>query len=67
MAGVVGAFNSAILLSGSSMLPTVFELLAQEALTGALRTASEYILKVNLGCGGSFATTSLLLYIEVLS
>lgn len=55
MAGVGGAFNNAILLSaGSSMLPTVFELLAQEALTGALRTASEYILKVNLGCGGEF-------------
>ena len=54
MAGVAGAFNNTILLSGSSMLPTVFELLAQEALTGALRTASEYIFKVNLGCGGQF-------------
>lgn len=49
MAVVAGAFNSAI-LSGGSLLPTVFELLAQEALTGALRTASEYILKVSLGC-----------------
>lgn len=48
MAGVAGAFNSAI-LSGGSLLPTVFELLAQESLTVALRTASEYILKVSLG------------------
>ena len=51
MAGVANAFNSAI-LSGGSLLPTVFELLAQEALTESLRTASEYTLKVSLGyCG----------------
>lgn len=52
MAGVTSAFNSAI-LSGGSLLPTVFELLAQEALTEALRTASEYTLKVSLGYCGS--------------
>ena len=51
MADLRGAFNSAI-LSGGSLLPTVFELLAQEAMTGSLRTASEYILKVRLECGG---------------
>ena len=61
MADVTGAFNSAI-LSGGSLLPTVFELLAQEAMTGALRTASEYTLKVSLECGEKFVNHLIMCY-----